>query len=394
MIGIYHLNSPKFALIRMIKKIFVSGCYDMLHSGHVAFFQEAASLGDLYVGLGSDKTVYNLKGRKTINTNAERLYMVKSIKFVKDAWINSGSGLMDFELEIRELKPDIFFVNEDGFTPDKQTLCKELNIELLVSKRIPAHGLPARSTTALRSECRIPFRLDLAGGWLDQPFVSEYHPGSVITISIEPDFDFNDRSGMSSSTRKKAIQLWQTDIPEGDEELLAKTLFSFENPPGTKYISGSQDSIGIVLPGVNKLDYESGQYWPSKITKVTGLPILEFIENHLWFITLSPRVNSYDVLSGTCITTRNAKALADAANDCWDAILGKDAIAFGLAFRKSFEAQITMFPNMINDMISEQIREYGHSALGWKLSGAGGGGYLVIVSEKPVPNAIQIRIRR
>jgi cytidyltransferase-like protein len=50
----------------MIKKIFVSGCYDMLHSGHVAFFQEAASLGDLYVGLGSDKTVYNLKGRKTI----------------------------------------------------------------------------------------------------------------------------------------------------------------------------------------------------------------------------------------------------------------------------------------------------------------------------------------
>jgi cytidyltransferase-like protein len=394
MIGIYHLNSPKFALIRMIKKIFVSGCYDMLHSGHVAFFQEAASLGDLYVGLGSDKTVYNLKGRKTINTNAERLYMVKSIKFVKDAWINSGSGLMDFELEIRELKPDIFFVNEDGFTPDKQTLCKELNIELLVSKRIPAHGLPARSTTALRSECRIPFRLDLAGGWLDQPFVSEYHPGSVITISIEPDFDFNDRSGMSSSTRKKAIQLWQTDIPEGDEELLAKTLFSFENPPGTKYISGSQDSIGIVLPGVNKLDYESGQYWPSRITKVTDIPVLEFIENHLWFITLSPRVNSYDVLSGTCITTPNAKALADAAHDCWNAIIGKDVIAFGAAFRKSFEAQITMFPNMVNDTISEQIKEYGHSALGWKLSGAGGGGYLVIVSEKPVPNAIQIRIRR
>jgi cytidyltransferase-like protein len=378
----------------MSKKVFVSGCYDMLHSGHVAFFQEASNLGDLYVGLGSDETVYKLKGRRTINTNKERLFMVKSIRFVKDAWINSGEGLMDFDTEIRELKPDIFFVNEDGFTPDKQAFCKETGIELMVSKRIPASGLPARSTTSLRSECRIPFRLDLAGGWLDQPFVSEFYPGSVITISIEPDYDFNDRSGMSSSTRKKAIQLWQTDIPEGDEELRAKTLFSFENPPGTKYVSGSQDSIGIVLPGVNKLDYESGQYWPTKINRMTDLPILEFIEKHLWFITLSPRLNDYNVLSDTDITIPNAKALADAANECWEAILRKDAVAFGQAFRNSFEAQVTMFPHMVNDAIREQIEEYRHSAFGWKLSGAGGGGYLVIVSEKPVANALQIRIRR
>jgi len=378
----------------MKKKVFVSGCYDMLHSGHVAFFKEASTLGDLYVGLGSDETVYNLKGRRTINTNKERLFMVKSIRFVKDAWINAGSGLMDFEEEIRALNPDVFFVNEDGFTPDKQAFCNETGIELLVSKRIPASGLPTRSTTSLRSECRIPFRLDLAGGWLDQPFVSEFYPGSVITISIEPDYDFNDRSGMSSSTRKKAIQLWQTDVPDGDAELRAKTLFSFENPPGTKYVSGSQDSIGIVLPGVNKLDYEKGEYWPSQINKITERPILEFIEKHLWFITLSPRVNDYNVLSSTQINTPNAKALADAANDCWKAIIEKDAVAFGLAFRKSFDAQIAMFPHMVNDTITEQIEEYRHSALGWKLSGAGGGGYLVIVSEEPVPNAIQIRIRR
>ena len=378
----------------MNKKIFVSGCYDMLHSGHVAFFKEAASHGDLYVGLGSDETMFKLKGRKTINTNAERLFMVKSVRYVKDAWINSGSGLLDFEKEFRELKPDMFFVNEDGFTPDKQALCNELGIELLVSKRIPIHGLPVRSTTALRSECRIPFRLDLAGGWLDQPFVSKHFPGSVITISIEPDFDFNDRSGMSSSTRKKAIQLWQTDIPEGDNELLAKTLFSFENPPGTKYVSGSQDSIGIVMPGANKLDYEGGEYWPSAITSETNPSTLDFIENHLWFITLSPRVTGYDVLSDTNINPTNAQRLAIAANDCWRAIQKRDVNAFGHAFRNSFEAQIAMFPHMVNETILEQIEEYRSKAIGWKLSGAGGGGYLVLVSDKPVPNAIQIRIRR
>ena len=58
----------------MAKKVFVSGCYDMLHSGHVAFFEEAASHGDLYVGLGSDQTIWGLKARKTINNNAERIW--------------------------------------------------------------------------------------------------------------------------------------------------------------------------------------------------------------------------------------------------------------------------------------------------------------------------------
>jgi cytidyltransferase-like protein len=378
----------------MSKKIFVSGVYDMLHSGHIAFFQEAASYGDLYVGLGSDETVLKLKGRKTINTNAERLYMVKSIKFVKDAWINSGSDLLDFEKEILELKPDIFFVNVDGFTPDKQALCNELGIELIVSNRIPSNGLPVRSTTSLRCECRIPYRLDIAGGWLDQPYVSEHYPGSVITISIEPDYYFNDRSGMSSSTRKKAIELWQTDIPEKDLELLSKTLFSFENPPGTKYISGSQDSIGIIFPGVNKLKYDSGQYWPSNITNITDNEILEFIEKHLWFITLTPRNTDYDVLLDTQIDKSNAKDLADAAEDCWNAIQNKNLIDFGSTFRKSFEAQIKMFPHMVNKHILKQLEKYKSLSLGWKLSGAGGGGYLVLVSDKPISNAIQIRIRR
>ena len=87
-------------------KVFVSGCYDLLHSGHIAFFKEASKYGDLYVGLGSDSTIEDLKGRKTINSEYERLYMVKSIKYVEDAFINSGSGIIDFEEEIKKLKPD------------------------------------------------------------------------------------------------------------------------------------------------------------------------------------------------------------------------------------------------------------------------------------------------
>ncbi|MDU1889817.1 MAG: adenylyltransferase/cytidyltransferase family protein [Dysgonomonas sp.] len=376
-----------------MKKVFVSGCYDMLHSGHVAFFEEAATYGDLYVGIGSDKTVNELKARKTFNNEQERLYMVKALKTVKDAWINSGSGLLDFEEDMKALQPDIFFVNSDGHSSLKENLCKELGVEYVISQRVPHANLPSRSTTALRAECRIPYRIDLAGGWLDQPPVSSLCPGPVLTISIEPDYEFNDRSGMSTSSRKKAIELWQVDIPSGDKEKLAKTLFCFENPPGTKYVSGSQDSLGIVMPGLNRLQYD-GSFWPSQIDSIHDDGLLNWLEQRLWLIPLYPRHDNYDVLSDTNITAENAEKLSLAATECWEALRGKNIEKFGDAMRQSFEAQIAMYPHMVNEDILGILDKYKEKALGWKLSGAGGGGYFTFVSEAPIENAIQIRIRR
>jgi len=377
----------------MIKKVFVSGCYDMLHSGHVAFFEEAAEYGDLFVGIGSDKTINSLKARKTVNSDAERLYMVKALKVVKDAWINKGGGLLDFLDELKELQPDIFFVNADGHTPDKEKLCKEMGIEYVVSKRIPHGNLPARSTTSLRKECKIPYRIDLAGGWLDQPYVSKYASGPVLTICIEPDYEFNDRSGMSTSSRKKAIELWQTDIPDGDKEKLAKTLFCFENPPGSKYISGSQDSLGITMPGLNRFQYEGG-YWPTEINHITDPEILDWIEERIWMIPLYPRNNNYDVLADQNINCEAASCLSVAAEKCWQGLLNKNAKGVGESMKESFEAQIAMFPNMLTHGVFEQIEQFKNQVFGWKLSGAGGGGYLIFFSEQMVENAIQIRIRR
>lgn len=375
------------------KKVFVSGCYDMLHSGHVAFFEEAATYGDLYVGIGSDKTIDELKQRKTVNPEQERLYMVKSLKSVKDAWINSGSGLLDFKEDLVRLQPDIFFVNTDGHTPAKESLCQAMGIEYVVSKRIPHADLPIRSTTALREVCNIPYRIDLAGGWLDQPYVSQYASGSVLTICIEPDYEFNGRSGMATSSRNKAIELWQTDIPNGDREKLAKTLFCFENPPGTAYVSGSQDALGISMPGLNKFYYENN-YWPSTIESVFDEELLSWIEKHIWLIPLYPRKSGYNVLADTDINEVNAKRLSIAADACWQGLMQKNSSAVGKAMRESFEAQITMFPHMVNEEIREQIKKFEDKALGWKISGAGGGGYIILFSEKPIENAIQIRIRR
>lgn len=159
------------------KKVFVSGCFDMVHSGHIAFLQEASQYGDLYIGLGSDKTIRELKGRDTINSEDERMYILSALRCVHKVIVNSGSGLLDFAEEMKKLSPDIFIVNEDGHTPDKEKLCKDLGIEYKVLKRIPHASLPARSTTALRAFKPIPYRIDIAGTWIDQPYVSIYHPG-------------------------------------------------------------------------------------------------------------------------------------------------------------------------------------------------------------------------
>ena len=377
----------------MTKKVMVSGCYDLLHSGHMEFFQQAAKYGDLYVALGSDKTVFDLKGHVPVNSEQERLFMVQSVACVKEAFVSTGSGVLDFVNEFNKLKPDVFVVNEDGNIPAKRQLCEDAGVQYVVLHREPHKGLAARSTTSLRTMNRVPYRIDIAGGWLDQPFVSKHYPGPVITISLEPTVDFNERSGMASSTRRNAIDLWGSQLPLGDPAKLAKILFCYDNPPGKQEISGSQDSIGIVFPGLAKADY-NGEYWPKKIDTNHEEDILSFAENLFYLLPLGPREDGYSVLSNTHISTEGAKALAVATERCWEALLAKNAVKFGQHFRESFEAQIAMFPNMVNPSILGLIETYRDHTLGWKISGAGGGGYLILVSERPIEDALRVVVRR
>jgi cytidyltransferase-like protein len=135
--------------IKMVK-VFVSGCFDVLHSGHIRFFEEASQYGDLYVSIGSDTTVKELKNRETLYNEKERLYMVSAIKFVHKAFVASGRGKLDFLKELKEIKPDVFFVNSDGDSDEKHAAIEELGIRYVVSNRIPKDLLPIRSTTAIR----------------------------------------------------------------------------------------------------------------------------------------------------------------------------------------------------------------------------------------------------
>ena len=251
----------------MKPKVFVSGCYDLLHSGHIEFFRQAAQYGDLYVGIGSDETYLGYKHRPTVYPEQERLFMVQSIKYVKEAYINAGSGVIDFLPTLDIVKPDVFVVNSDGASAEKEQLCRERGIEYIVLERLPQEGLEARSSTSLKSAtCQLPTRLDLAGTWIDQPYVSCFGAGWALTISLEPTFEIRERCGLSTSTRNVIKSIWPYKLPVMQPEMLARLVFCFENHPEREdgIISGAQDAIGICVPGLSR-HYYNGHFWPERI---------------------------------------------------------------------------------------------------------------------------------
>lgn len=415
------------------KKVFVSGCYDLLHSGHVEFFKQASRYGDLYVGIGSDATYLEYKHRKPMFPQEERLFMVQNIKQVKQAYINQGTGVIDFLPTLDLVQPDILVVNAEGGSDEKRQLCQERGIQYIVLERTPHEGLTARSSSSLKQTLSqqpeestnhnpspinphegIPTRLDLAGTWIDQPYVSQYNPGWAITISLEPTFEVRDRCGLSTSTRKMIQKIWPVKLPKMDPEMLARLVFCFENNPERTdgHISGAQDSIGICVPGLCRHYYDKN-FWPEKIESTNDEMTLRFLEQHLVMIPMEPRKPGCSVVEGKDITPGKVKALVQAADDCWHAILARDLQKFSSSFSSSFEAQISMFPGMVtptyighedqdNTYIQKTIDHYSAmpDVLAWKMPGAGGGGYLALVVAdadtftQDHPEAIPLHIRR
>ena len=416
----------------MNKKVFVSGCYDLLHSGHVEFFKQASQFGDLYVGIGSDATYLEYKHRKPMFPQEERLFMVQNIKAVKEAYINEGSGVIDFLPTLDIVKPDIFVVNAEGGSDTKRQICEERGIQYIELQRTPAEGLQARSSSSLKaalstqqeettqnSELKthnssIPTRLDIAGTWIDQPYVSMHHPGWAITISLEPTFEVRDRCGLSTSTRNMIQKIWPMKLPKMDPEMLARLVFCFENNPEREdgHISGAQDSIGICVPGLCRHYYDNN-FWPKKIESTNDEMTLRFLEEHLVMVPMEPRKPGCSVVEGKDITPKKVRALADAAEACWKAIQTRNLEAFAAAYKASFEAQVAMFPGMVtptyighpeqdNRYVADTIAHYSalDDVLAWKMPGAGGGGYLALVVKNAKEfieqhsEAFEIHIRR
>ncbi len=192
-------------------------------------------------------------------------------------------------------------------------------------------------------------------------------------------------------------------LPDMDPEVLARLVFCYENNPERSdgIISGAQDAIGICVPGLCR-HYYNGRYWPERIETCSDEAVLSWLEEHLVLVPMEPRSAGCSVVEGKDVTEMAVRALAAAASDCWDAILARDLKGFARAYRASFEAQVAMFPGMIQGTVSAHLERWAQvpGVLAWKMPGAGGGGYLAMVVSDAAAfasawsEAIRLKIRR
>lgn len=248
----------------------------------------------------------------------------------------------------------------------------------------------------------IPNRLQLAGGWIDQPFVSRHNPkppGSMVVVQIKPDFRPMDRSGIASGTRAVAMKLWRGKLPNRPLTQLARELYNAENR-GKAEPSGSQDMIGLVYPGVNRLDYDfsfDGGIFPVHIESCNHAKVARWLEKILHLIPVEPRPEGYNPLGIQNLDPKWVARLGQSGRDCFDAIVKMDATALGASLNLNMKCWETLLPNVVRHPLIRLdlmalLKAYQRQYFGAMYSGCGGG-YLIVVSEKPVPGAFKVSVR-
>jgi hypothetical protein len=248
----------------------------------------------------------------------------------------------------------------------------------------------------------IPYRLALAGGWIDQPFVSRLNPdppGSMVVVALEPQFYFMDRCGIGSSTRKVAMQLWGERLPQGDPAELVRQLYEAENRDRPEP-SGSQDMAGLIYPGVNRLDYDcayEGGYFPAHVESCQDPQVARWLGEVIHILPVAPRPAGYNPLGVKNLQPDWVRRLGQSGKDCYAAILQQDVRALGAAMNecmRCWEAllpQTVRHPSLTLDLVS-LMEVYQKRYAGAMYSGCGGG-YLLVASEEPVPGALHARVR-
>lgn len=373
------------------KKVLVAGFFDLFHVGHVEFLKTANTYGDVYVSIGTDLNSIINKHKTPIYSELERKFIVESCRYVTEVDISyNRTDKLSFLPYLERIKPDIFVTNLDGHSDEKEKLCIEYNIEYIVLPRI-INNLPTRSSSQIRSIDRIPLRLDFVG-FYDQLYLNKVFPGSVILANIET-INVDDRSGMSSSTRNTIRKLFGNELPTSlDPMSLAKLIFLLENPHGSKYISGVVDQLGICLRGINKLNFDN-DYWPHKIESILDIENIKYINKYLYLVQTKPRPLDFKLFSGNeNFSIELVKKQSYLGSMCWESIQEMNIEKFASCINQTHENQKLMIPNYSSTYSEKIICEYRKKHMGLKLMGAGGYGYLLVITNNPESNFIKINI--
>ncbi len=247
----------------------------------------------------------------------------------------------------------------------------------------------------------IPYRLALAGGWIDQPFMSRLDPdppGSMVTVCIHPTSRLMDRSGMATSTRNAAMKLWG-GLPDGDREQRVKELYRGENQ-GRPEPAGSQDMVGLLYPGVNRLDYDrdhEGGFFPVHVESNTEPEVARWVEGVISMVPVCPRPDGYNPLGRKNLDPAWIRRLGRSGRDCYDAIVDRDLAALGASMNECMLCWEALLPDVVHHHtltvdLKAVLEHYQARYPGAMYSGCGGG-YLYVVSDEPLPGGIRVSVR-
>lgn len=192
-----------------MKRIFISGCYDIIHAGHLQFFEEARALGDhLTVSFASEDVLWHHKQRRSSIPDAHKKVVLEGLRMIDEVVIGGDHDLgLDFKTYFLEAKPDMLVVTDDDLYGElKRGLCNQVGATYHVLAKTPPKFNPVSTSGIVKwvkAPTEAPLRVDFAGGWLDVPRHSR-DGAYIVNCAISPlvslrDWDYKKRSGLGGS---------------------------------------------------------------------------------------------------------------------------------------------------------------------------------------------------
>ena len=192
-----------------MKKIFISGCYDILHGGHIQFFKEARALGDhLTVCFASDQVLWEHKKRRTSIPQDHKRALMSALEMVDQVVIGCCDELgLDFKDHFLAIRPDVLAVTEDDqYGDQKRKLCIQVGAEYVILPKTPPQFTPVSTSSivrGIRTPAEAPLRVDFGGGWLDVPRHAR-EGAYIVNCAISPtvslsQWDYEQKSGLGGS---------------------------------------------------------------------------------------------------------------------------------------------------------------------------------------------------
>ena len=351
-----------------MKRVMVSGCYDILHAGHVTFFEDAKAAAKLMLGdevhltvcIASDRVIRSLKGREPSSPQSNRKKVIEALHIVDSVLIGDDEPEhMNFASDLKRYGYHALVCTEDDkYQEEKTRMCEQMEIPYLILDKRPPECEPMSTTIARRKAslpAHVPLRVDFAGGWLDVPQYAR-DDGYIVNCAISPtvsldDWQYEKRSGLGGSAAHSMLR--------GEDPIEAEL-----------QLAGWQDPAIIQETGV--CVWKPGPK-PRLYLKSNG----EWLRGRMALMWTGKHHDTKHLLT----RERNYEAIAKASREAAGAVLTADVMKLGWAVHQTYEAQLAegMEPIVVDGPEAElDVKEI----CAKKYVGSGHGGYVLYLFKE------------